>query len=387
MSQTITLTISPGVTVNQNLPSVSKISTVDFANSSPFDLTYQGFGSPGVMIITAGTIVRLHHEVLDTGQVSFLPVNNYGVLGNGIVNLTVYFINETVPPGTYPVAIPTQTVKANVSQVTTLSNEGASAGAEVIDMGDTAFSKLVDLFNDGHGTWSVDQSGVKHQVLLWSASGNPLVVGQAGDTVPFNGAVTIAQALGITGVTTATGNIIANGGMNNNTFRDNTVGNTQITLSNASPQVTIANDLAVTGTIQPNKPSVTVNGSVGGSCIFTDAVWGSGLKIETVFLNGWNSATVATHTFPSGITIGWYFSNFGSAQASPTWDLFIGSTAQIVRHLLTLGAANAAGTDNAETAIHSDNIGSFALTGGAATSMQVGTVAGAVSGALIIIGI
>ncbi len=35
MSQTITLTLTPGAQINQNLPSVGKITVVDFSNSSP----------------------------------------------------------------------------------------------------------------------------------------------------------------------------------------------------------------------------------------------------------------------------------------------------------------------------------------------------------------
>jgi hypothetical protein len=116
------------------------------------------------MIITAGTMVRLHQEVLNTGQFSILPVNNAGVSGTGIVNVTVYFVTEKVPPGKFPVSIPTQTVKANVSSVTTLSNEGAAVGAEIIDIGTTANPKNIDIFND-HFTLSIEIAGGKHVIL------------------------------------------------------------------------------------------------------------------------------------------------------------------------------------------------------------------------------
>ncbi len=132
------------------------------------------------MIIEAGTKVRLHHETLDTGQFSILPVNNYGVSGNGIINVTIFFVNETVPPGTFPVAIPTQTVQAKVSSVQTLSNEGSSVGTEVIDIGTTGNPKLVDIFND-HFTLSIEISGVKHTILQGSLTGNPTKIGSAAD--------------------------------------------------------------------------------------------------------------------------------------------------------------------------------------------------------------
>lgn len=385
MSFTTTIVANPGVTSKTNIPTLSKVQVIDIGNGTPFDLTYQGFGCPDSMIIEAGTKVRLYHEVLDTGTCIITPVNNVGVTGTGIINLTAYYIAETVPQGTFPITIPAQIVQAKVSGVQTLSNEGAAVGTEVIDIGDVNFTKLIDIFNDGHGVWSVDQSNVKHQVLLWSTSGNPLIIGASGDTVPFNGAVTIAQTLGVTGVSTFTGNTIANGGMNNNTFRDNTVGNTQITLSNTSPQVSVANDLAVAGIIQANKTAnSTVNGSVAGSVSFFTPIWGTGLKILIVQVNGWNSASVATFTLPSGITWGMALGSYGSG-ATQTWGLFIGGTAQPQRHILTLGAAGAAGTDEAITALKSDNFNAFALTGGAATSVQVGTTGGSVITGIIIV--
>jgi hypothetical protein len=256
MGQTITIVAVPGQQINQNLPATSRIAAIDLGNGTPFDLTYSGFGCPDQMIIEAGLKVRLYHEVLDTGKVSILPVNNVGVSGTGIINITVYFVNDTIPKGTYPVPIPVQIVSAKVSSVITLSNEGGAVGTEVIDIGTAANNKLVDIFNN-HFTWSVEQAGVAHTVLQGKSSGNPLQIGQNGD---------ITELLGnwlVDGTETVTSTLTANGGVNVTTIRDNTAGAPQITLSNASPQVTVTNNESVAGTLTVTG-DITANGAGTG---------------------------------------------------------------------------------------------------------------------------
>ena len=467
MSKTITLAAVPGVVINQNLPSVSKIAVVDIANGTPFDLTYVGFGCPGEMIIEAGLKVRLHAEVLDTGQMQITPVNNVGVSGTGIINVTVYFVNDTLPKGIFPVAIPTQIVSAKVSSVVTLSNEGGAVGTEVIDIGTVNNSKLVDIFND-HFIWKVEQAGVAHQVLKGNASGTPLQIGQAADLTEvlgtlqvdggtigvatagdlIDGSLTNATYLKVRSAGTfhfqtpngtdvltldssgnlnmghtnpsgsnnvnANGNVRINGALsmfdNGGTARPFA---TNLAATNSNTLFTSANDgkIHVMNSAQTldiatfaDSSLVTnllgrlrldsgieqqTSGSVGGNATFYTPIWGNGLKVLIVTLNGWNSAVVATFTFPFslGIQFGWFFSSYGSAVAN-TWGLFIGPTAQAMRHMLTLGGAAAAGTDEAITAVKSDNMGVFALTGGAATSVQIGTTGGAAnSGVIVVVGV
>lgn len=444
MSNTLApVTLIPGTAKQVNLVNPGTVQAIKVTNGSPFDITASGFGIQGNEIIPAGTEYRFFSETNSEGTITLLPINNVGVSGTGVANIVQYSVGELLPRGNWPVTVPTQIVQAKVSSVNTLSDEGRAVGSETIDIGDTSFSRLIDIFNDGHGSWAVDQAGIKHQVLLWSSAGSPLVVGQAGDTLPFNGSVTVAQGIQIPNaqsyqskdsggtsrniLTENSSNVVVvgAGGGNEIDLVDNagtklvTVdGNglhvpgggqkidagggavdlnigvaTGRTLRLQNPLGTdiiqIATALAaVTTRFDFNAPAAQVtNGTVGGSCTFFVPCWGTSLKVCIVQINGWNSAGVALFTFASAISFGWYFSSYGSAQASPTWDLFIGATAQAERQLLTLGAAGAAGTDNGGTAIHSDNIGSFVLTGGGATSMQIGTDVGAVSGVLLIIGV
>lgn len=181
------------------------------------------------------------------------------VLPNPPVSLlmsTYYAPNEPVPSimtlGNSPIGGGVQT-----SSIQTLSNEGNPAGTLVEDWGPAVPGQVASIWND-HFLWSVVQAGVAHQVLKGNTSGNPLQIGQAGDITEVLGGLlvdqllsevaaanalsvtnnaTIGGTLGVTGVTTHTGNIIANGGENIDTIRENGTGITAMDLSAHTGQV------------------------------------------------------------------------------------------------------------------------------------------------------
>jgi hypothetical protein len=65
----------------------------------------------------------------------------------------------------------------------------------VEDIGDTNFAQLYTLNNDGSCSWSVDRSGVKHQVLKTQAAANSLQLGQSGDVSEILGQLKVDQLL------------------------------------------------------------------------------------------------------------------------------------------------------------------------------------------------
>lgn len=94
-------------------------------------------------------------------------------------------------------------VASTVASTQTLSNEGNPANTEVIDIGDVTFTKLIDIFNDGHANWSIDVSGVKHTIFQIALTANFLKIGQSGDMAEFLGNVTIDGTLTVAGLTSA----------------------------------------------------------------------------------------------------------------------------------------------------------------------------------------
>lgn len=413
------ITLVPGQSQPIQLQNLGSIQAIKLSNGSPFNVTYSGFGRQGSDILVAGTEDILYADVNNSGSLTLYPSNDYGVSGNGIANITIYFAGESLPSdkGHYPVTIPVQTVQAKVAAVQTLSNEGQAAGTLVIDYGPSGNNQVGAFYND-HFILSVVQAGVAHQVLKGQTSGNPLQIGQAGDISEVLGKLTVDQlltaSLGLTqtgvlsstgGAQTITGNAAGSLHLGQSATGDTLDTNATDTFLKSgslvhiqSPSGTDVATFAATGLVTAllgllnltGQAPTSVSGSVGGTAKFYVPIWGAGLKILIVALNGWNSASVATFTFPTaggGLQFGWSFASYGTAVAN-TWGLFIGGTAQPIRHMLTLGAAGAAGTDEAITALKSDNIGAFALTGGAATSIQIGTTGGAAnSGTILLIGV
>lgn len=185
-------------------------------NESGCGLSYIVRPSGGNGFIPAGQWTPVAVKAMDQG----IDIRVIYTLPNPPVSTvlaTYYPENEQVPNlalGNSPIGIG-GTVQT--SSVQTLSNEGGAVSSLVIDLGDVHFNQLWAISNDGHGTLSVDQSSVAHQLLKFNASGNPLQLGQSGDisevlgnltvdgTSTLTGNATLSGTLGVTGLTTLTG--------------------------------------------------------------------------------------------------------------------------------------------------------------------------------------
>lgn len=202
------VSVSPGVLVKLGIINVGAVFAVKLSNSSPFDLTITGFGVQGSGTIPAGTEYMLDAKIENLGYLNILPVNNYNVSGTGIVNADAYLVGENVPKGTWPITIPTQTVKTTVSGASTLSNEGTPPTAQVIDIGDSHFAGLITINNDGTAVWSVDATGtVKHTIFrIVSNPATLFQISQAGDIVEFLGQLTVDQVFNLNAVNIGTFN-------------------------------------------------------------------------------------------------------------------------------------------------------------------------------------
>lgn len=149
-----------------------------------------------------------------------------------------------------------------------LTNEGNPPATLVLDTGPVGNLDAFQLFND-HFIWSVIQSGVVHEVLKGNTAGNPLQIGQAGDT---------SEVLG---------------------------------------------DFLVDGTASLG-PAPQVNGSIGGFYIVTFPVWGPGMKLMILTFHNYNSV-LKNIALPSSLGRGFIVStDFGGD--TPTLQPKIGST-------------------------------------------------------------
>jgi len=68
------LTVSPGVAYNNILQNAGAIQAIKLTNGTQFDLTFQGFGTPGTSVIPAGLEYMLHASDGNSGYINFIPV-------------------------------------------------------------------------------------------------------------------------------------------------------------------------------------------------------------------------------------------------------------------------------------------------------------------------
>lgn len=149
MSFKIVQPVSPGQTYNIPIKNPSMAQAIKLSNGTPFDLDAEGFGTQGQEVIVAGIEVILYAKVQNSGFINITPVNNNNVTGTGVINIVVYLIGEQLPVGHWPVTIPTQTVQAKVSTVTTLVNDGSAPGTQIIESTESGSSgSNVSVLND-----------------------------------------------------------------------------------------------------------------------------------------------------------------------------------------------------------------------------------------------
>lgn len=101
-----------------------------------------------------------------------------------------------------------------------IKNDGNPVGTSIIESTPTGAPQALNIFNDGSGSWIVDQSGVAHKVFTFNTVGNPLQLGQAGDITEIIGALTSDQSFiatltaVINGLLTAQAGVVVNGSRN-----------------------------------------------------------------------------------------------------------------------------------------------------------------------------
>lgn len=411
-----------GTAVTIQLPNPSTIQAIKLSNSSPFDLTISGFGTPGVENVPNGTEYMLDASVENTGSMSILPVNNAGISGNGYCNLTIYYFGENVPKGTWPITIPVQIVQAKVSTVTTLINDGNALGTQIIESTPSgAPGSTISVLNDGTVAIKGDVGGVLTALLslLPGAAGgaSSVILGDTARTVEalgkmlvdgalqVNGDATLGGAgtglavtnnetvggtLGVTGASTFTGdatfngtgnsitstnNIIANGGMNINTIRDNVNGNVAVDLSTGDGSVSLPKVL-----LENAAPVFTHNGSTSGVLNIYTPIWGSGLKIMVLTVSNYVDTGVQSYNFISAISFGIGIAmGLGASATCAFYKSGVQQTEQVITSLSGTGGGSAG-----ETAIHSNSIYAV-LTG--ATQVQFSTVSSAITGLVILVGV
>ena len=259
MSYKIVLSVTPGVQVTQPLQSVQNIQAVKVTNGTPFDLDYTGVGSATIVVVPAGLEYMFYASQERSGQIQLLAVNNNNQTGTGVVNVTVFLEGDQIPKGTWPVTVPTQTVQAKVSTVTTLINDGNSTGTQIIESTPAgAPGSTISILNNGTIIIKGDVSGTLTTLLqLISANIGSLVNAD----VKISDAGSITEILGKLLVDST---LTVNNFLLTNTIADNVVGNDQIDLAAAGITINKILTLAVGLTSSGGGFTVDASGNLVG---------------------------------------------------------------------------------------------------------------------------
>lgn len=180
------LSIAPGILTKETLP--LGIVALKVSNTSPYDLSYSGYGASGDDVIPSGVENILYGAVYNSGVFQATLVNNRNITpaNAGVILLVAYYSDHEVPQGSWPVSIPTSTVNVSGNTgVTTsqfLQNDTSNAGTVFIES-TVGTNQATKVTVDGIWNLSIIIAGVLHKLLTSQTSGNQLVLGQLNDIV------------------------------------------------------------------------------------------------------------------------------------------------------------------------------------------------------------
>lgn len=200
MSYTLTQVVSPGKTYKLQLNQGVTGEAVDIWNASPFNLDTYGFGSPHSSTIMAGIGDRRYARSGNAGFINITANDDASIGGSGVVKVDVYNQGDIVPPGSFPVTIPTQKVQSQVTVANQLINSGFTPPTEVITITPSGqASPTFDVKNSGDitmATWDGTTYKVVEQIL---STPSPLIQFM-GDSVEISATGVFRQLLGATTV-------------------------------------------------------------------------------------------------------------------------------------------------------------------------------------------
>jgi hypothetical protein len=333
--------VTPGVQKQVSLVNIPNVQAIKLTNGTPFDLTISGFGIQGAMIIPAGLEYMLYAHIKNAGYINILAVNNVGAVGNGAVNIVVFDNGESIPPGVWPVSVPTQTVSTTVTASTTLVNTGNPPLTNVITIqpSDASGNTFV-ADNSGNVTITSDNAGVLVQLLKLIAGASPSVtIGSASITTTIAG-TTAVGVLTIGGGATFTGGDLTLG--THNIVSANNINTTNV-LSNSYEDASGNGAMVITaGSVTRIQNATQVAFQVPGGTTVA-SVNSTGMSSNSYSLTG-SSGTYGMNTNGmSRISTGTY----ASSNIAHATNHNLGATPSLV--IITGGSSAGTATGGADT--------------------------------------
>ena len=209
--------LSSGTNQSANNLNTQGVQAYVIGNESPYTLVASAKGTGVSKSIYPGTVDYIDILAGFSGSIDFAvtaKLSGTATWPSFFLQLDAVGVQDNLNRGAYPVPLPRQVNiggTVNTSSINALSNEGTAPTVLVIDIGDSNFSQLLTINNDGSCVWSVDQSNVKHQVIKINTSLTPLQLGQSGDITEILGNLTVDGTETVTGNVTQNGTLTTNG--------------------------------------------------------------------------------------------------------------------------------------------------------------------------------
>lgn len=259
--------------------------------------------------------------------------------------------------------VPPSTVTGATAVANVLDQESGVVGATFIKSVIPGTGTIINITDDGVGTYNVDQSGTLHQAFKFNSSGNPLQQGQAGDIMELLGQLQVDQATRL--LTTLA--VLGSSSLDNANITTDGSGNF---ISSLTSTATIA--------FKPSNTGAVTNGSSGNLTFYTP-IWSNGLKLALVAINGYINGSGVTLSLPSSLTRGFFW--YGPSGAL-TVTLENSGVAQTSNILTTLAAAGGATTN--QTTINTASIGFIETT---INQIVFSSVASGITSSFLLIGV
>lgn len=179
MSEQLTpLVLSPGALSTSQIP--QGLFALKVSNTSPYDLSFSGFGVSGDDVQPAGIEYMLYADVYSSPTYKATLVNNRNIVpaSPGVILLVAYYTDNETPKGHWPATIPTSLVNANTNVTTSqyLTDTADPPGTTVIKIQPTdvaGTNPTVSIDNSGNVVISTDNAGVLTQILQIFAGASP----------------------------------------------------------------------------------------------------------------------------------------------------------------------------------------------------------------------
>lgn len=162
------LSITTNTILRITVQNPNTVASILLSNKSFMDLKVSGVEGGGDRWVVAGTEVMLNGEDTFSGVMTILPLNTANIPSTtvSVILVTIFYVGDELPSGSWPVSIPSQVVNSTVALATQVQNDGNPGGTFVVEAkpsGASASTVVID--NSGNVTIQSSNGNIVMKVI------------------------------------------------------------------------------------------------------------------------------------------------------------------------------------------------------------------------------